>query len=55
MKKDLMKIVYSLEVVVYDEKFSQEYLTIRYHDIEIDFKMKLEGMTLMTEWDTIKM
>lgn len=30
-------------------------MTIKYYDIEIDFKMKLEGMVLMTEWDTIKM
>lgn len=55
MKKNKLKIVYSLEVGVYDENFQKEYVTIKYHDIEIDFQMKLEGMILMTEWNTIKM
>lgn len=53
--KHEMQIKYSLEVEVWDKDFKELYMTFKYHDIEIDFDMWLEGMNVMTEWYTIKM
>lgn len=48
--KHEMKIFFSMEVEVYDEDFKDYFLTIKYHDLQIDFDMWLEGMMLETEW-----
>jgi len=52
---EAMTIKYSLEVEVWDEGFTKQYLTLIYHDVSIDFDMKLEGMTLVTDWRQIQM
>lgn len=53
--KESMKIKFSMEVEVWDEDFCDKFLTIRYHDVDIDFDMWLEDMTVLTYWNSIKM
>lgn len=52
---EAMTIKYSMEVEVWDEAFTKQYLTLTYHDIVIDFDMKLKDMHLRTEWHKIQM
>lgn len=44
-----------MEVEVWDEDFQDKFLTIQYHDVHIDGDMWLDGMNVLTEWNTIKM
>lgn len=53
--REEMKIKYSMEIEVWDEDFSQKFLSIFLHDMHIDFDMWLEGMFVYTEWNHIKM
>lgn len=53
--REEMKIKYNCEVEVWNDDFSDYIMTIKYFDVEIDFDMWLEGMTINTEWNSIKM
>jgi len=44
-----------MEVEVWDEDFSDNFLTIKYHDVDIDFDIWLEDMTVLTYCNSIKM
>jgi hypothetical protein len=44
-----------MEVEIFDENFTSNFMTITFKDIIIDFTMKLENMTLLTEWQQISM
>jgi hypothetical protein len=44
-----------MEVEVFDENFTSNFMTITFKDIIIDFTMKLENMRLITEWQQISM
>jgi len=44
-----------MEVEIFDEKFTSNFMTITFKDIIIDFTMKLDNMTLLTEWQQISM
>lgn len=53
--KEEMNIKFGMEVEVWDEDFREYFLSIKYHDVMIDFDMWLEGMNILTDWNTIKM
>lgn len=53
--KEEMNIKFGMEVEVWDEDFREYFLSIKYHDVIIDFDMWLEGMNVLTDWNTIKM
>ena len=44
-----------MEVEIFDENFTSNFMTITFKDIIIDFTMKLKNMTLLTEWQQISM
>lgn len=44
-----------MEVEVWDEDYKNKFMTIQYHDVYIAGDLWLEGMNLISEWDTIKM
>jgi hypothetical protein len=39
-----------MQVEVFDENFTSNFLTITFENIIIDFTMKVENMKIMTEW-----
>jgi hypothetical protein len=53
--KENMIVKFSMEVEVWDEDYNDMFLTIKYNDVVIDFDMWLEDMTVLTNWNTIKM
>jgi hypothetical protein len=44
-----------MEVEIFDENFTSNFLTITFKNIIIDFTIKLENMCLITEWQQISM
>jgi hypothetical protein len=44
-----------MEVEIFDENFTSNFMTITFKDIIIDFTIKLQNMTLLTEWQQISM
>lgn len=48
-------ILFNMEVEVWDEHYENYILTIKYHEVHVDFDMWLEGMNLTCNWNTIKM
>jgi hypothetical protein len=44
-----------MEVEIFDENFTSNFLTITFKNIIIDFTIKLENMRLITEWQQISM
>jgi len=47
--REQMQVNLNMEVELWDEDYQDYFLTIKYHDVHIDFDMWLEGMNLTTE------
>ena len=40
---------------IYDEHFQKKYMTLTFNNVTIATNMRLDGMTLLTDWKTVQM
>lgn len=50
LNKQELRVNFSMQVEVFDENFTSNFLTITFENIIIDFTMKVEKMKIITEW-----
>ena len=52
-KKNLITIVFDMEVDLYDEAYENKYLTFIFRDVSIEFDARVKDTTVTTDWRSI--